>query len=345
MLKTLSSLIIVGAVSLFLFPSCSDDSNDLQAPGSDSSWVVSTVKRVGIEINNGMEADTAWDSYTYLPGKIIHKSVYTDGYSPVRYDSIQYSYYYDAQGKLIKYENDYVTDPDAFIYEVDLMNVNYSGDKISSLTIADFFGNTSVHQFAYSADMRRLTIYDTLHSDPSVAGHEYRYYFNTERSIDSTVFINKTLFGGAVYLDTTYGKFEYSAPGNLMKYTERHRSPLSQQIATSVTEVGQRETRGSEVGNTLRKIRSTLDFYHIMHLESNDALSFFGTDLPANTIFYPYSPVTLSFRLNQDPIISGTVTNIFDSRNLLVEQTFPDRFACKREGPSKLTYTYVRIRN
>ena len=346
MLRTLTSLLMISVFSTFLLTSCSNDSNDLQPAGGDSSWLVSTVKRVGLEIDNGVEADTAWESYTYLPGKIIHKAVYTDGYAPLQYDSIQFSYYYDAQGKLLKYENDYVSDLNAFVYEVDKLTVNYSGDKISSLSREDFYGNSSVHQFAYSADMRQLTIYDTLNSDPSAQDQKYQYYFNADQTIDSTLFINKyTGGGGTIVFDTVYGKYNYSSPGNLNRYTERYRSPMSQDFSVFFLDVQQRETRGSEIGKTLRKIRSTLDFYHVMHLESNDALSFFDMSLPANVIFYPNPPITLSDASNLYPTISGTVINIFDSRNLLVEQTFPSAFGSKREGPSKLTYTYVRVPN
>jgi hypothetical protein len=288
-------------------------------------------------------ADTSWDSYTYLPGKIIHKTVYTDGYSPVHYDSLQYAYYYDAQGRLLRYENEYISDQSAFVYETEKMIVNYSGDKISSVSWQNFDGNEAIHQFEYSTDMRQLTIYDTLNTDPNELDQKYIYYFNSDQTVDSTIFITMAIIGGLPVTDSIYSKFVYGTPGNLARYIEYNYSSFMQNFNIETTEVLQRETQGAEIGKTLRKIRSSLDFYHQMHLQSNDALSFFDMALPANTIFSPFPPVNLRAILNAEPPQNGTVVNVFDSRNLLVEQTFPNPFGSKIEGPSKLTYTYVRV--
>ena len=322
------------AFSIFISCKKNVDDVDPQNPLGDSAMYISYFKRSGLEFNRQYlnQADTSYNYYTYLPGKIIHKSFYIDGYGGSA-DSTQYSYYYDGNKNLTKYENDFFSNSSS--YDVKSIVINYSENKINYLVTTFFNGATSKQEFGYSSNDKVISIYDTLPGSFNPEGIiKYKYYFNDAHNVDSAQITEEDVFDPNITRTKTTA-FIYDLNQNI-KYVIEGRD-------TSTTYIS-REARGGEVAATLKKLLSNLYFHVYMKSNTNDALTFFNFD--GYGFLYTYNdkfPATSAKHLNSaGNQVNFSFNNVFNSDNLMIKQTAPDGFGSKQEGPSIFEFKYIK---
>jgi hypothetical protein len=329
--KMKNTPILLLFINFLLLASCQKDiasgNNQPTTPlGTDSAWYISSFTRIGIDENFPAtgEVDTSVNFYTYLPGKILHKYINKNRFGA---DSAQFSFYYDANGNLVKYQNDFNSDP---LYDAQTVVFNYSGDKVTECLFTDTEGNTGKLAFTYSGNDKVITISDPLQLTEGAL--QYKYYFNDKNAVDSQMIVYNYGVPGAAN-DTAYTSFVYDSNGDITRIV-RERQDTSWYT---------RDQRGGEVGATFKKILSNLFYFTLMQLVSNDAL-IFNDDVGQLFAHNAYHPVIIAkSRYNTSSVYTGDFINVFNVAGQLIKQTVPDRFGSKRGGPSHFEYSYIKV--
>ena len=342
-----TSLISASLLVLVSLYSCQKeiDINLGDPPSGDSAWFVSSIHRLDYD-SNGVLNDSSIDYITYQQDKTLYKHV-SNYYGPI--DSFQYTYYYDQNKRVTKFDLDYNTDP----VDEDIKTIlfTYTGSNAARTDITSWNGDVVHENIAYSSGSKIITLYDTV---PSTYQKEMimTYYLGAENRIDSVREIWK-MSVAPFYIDTTSIRLAYDAQNNATRLHDntfiQHFDPLGGGYVIDGFDsiiVQSRETRGGEVAATWTKILSNMSWYPFLVLGSPYNMGML--DNPITFSKYPLISAKRWTRMfaytSPDPsFYNGTFINTFNSNNLLVQQQIPEGFANKWGGSASLTFTYVKL--
>ena len=332
--KVVQFLVFTIAVIFF---SCQKEISPANRPSvittADSAWYISSFSRFGIDVNNPTtgDVDTSLNFFTYLPNKIISKTINT---YRSRTDSFQFSYYYGIDGKLIKYENDFGYLP--FAEAIKSILFNYSGDMVTSANYTLFDGTTATENFIYSSNNKVITVNPSL-----IDGRIYKYYLNSNLDPDSVMMIRDRGGVSTPEYDTMATKFSYNATGDIsqviqINYNIRSIPPNF----SDTTDYISRDTRGTEIGATIKRLFGKLSFDLPLVSVTNDAL-IFNDDIGNFFVHNNLHPVVNAYQRNA--AVSATFINTFNSNSQLIKQVVPNKFGSKTGGPSIFEFSYIKV--
>jgi hypothetical protein len=311
-------------------------------PTSDSAWYISSIHRLDYD-TLGNIIDSSAEHYSYLTNKAVYKYI-SNEFGVL--DSFQYTFDYDQNKRLTKFNLDYSTAP--LDDDAKTILFTYTGSNAAQADITYWNGNTLRNYITYSNGNKTITLYDTL--PPFEKPVITYFYLGTDNRIDSIKEMWKT--GDApYYLDASYTRLNYDAQNNVTKsycdlYIEHTISTGSFTIDGFDSVIVQsRETRGAEVGNTWNKILSNMSWYP--ELSSNSLYNI------REILIYSKYPMIFAKRWSRVYTIQtilvtpklyvGNFVNTFDANNLLIKQEVPPGFANKYGGGASLKFTYIKL--
>ena len=307
-------------------------------PAADSAWYISSIHSIDYD-SIGTLIDSAEEYYSYQDGKTVCKVVDHDIMYSAE-DSFQYTYYYDQDKRVTKFNYDYNTIVSSGAVKTILFT--YTGTGNSSVNADITWDNNDIQRdyISYSSATKRTIIYDTI---PRTAGYHdtYTIYHGAANDPDSLKIVTTTPVPCEIYI--TVSRLNYDAQNNLASYTEASADdpPAGDSII-----ILSHETRGAEINNTFEKILSNMRWYPLL-LDN-------GFNSIESSFAYLRYPMLSGNRwsryINQELTVfdtplffSGNFVNTFDSNNLLLHQEIPAGFANKYGGRATLQFTYIKL--